>query len=142
MLFLSDSFDDLGVTTYMAPNTSTKEILAIEKGFWEKGDPAFFQNHFAEGGAAIMEPMGVFDKTQSVKMSSDWKPYHDVQMNDIYTQQIAPNVIAVSYHGEGTREGDNKPYKGRMTSIYVKNDGDWQLSLTVHQTLGDEKKAK
>lgn len=114
-------------------NAIAEQILNIEKGFWEQGTPEFFQKHFSENGAAIFEPMGVINKADSIEMASDAKPFQDVTMQDIYTQQLTPDVIAISYHGEGRRDGDKEPYQGRLTSIYVKKDDEWQLALTVHQ---------
>jgi hypothetical protein len=41
--------------------------------------------------------------------------------------------VILAYHGQGQREGQEKPFQGSIASTYVLCDGRWQLALTAHQ---------
>ena len=111
----------------------TDEILALEKGFWTRADdPSFFQDHMADGAISVIEPMGFLEKRQAVEMAAD-KPWKDVEMLDVHVQEVTPDCVILAYHGQGSRDGDEKPYQGSIASTYVKRDGRWQLALSAHQ---------
>lgn len=112
---------------------TTDEILALERRFWTEADnPRFFEENLASDGISVIEPMGFIEKAQAVRMTAD-KPWTDVEMDDVYVRQVAPDCVILAYHGRGSREGDEKPYLGSVASTYVRRDGRWQLALTAHQ---------
>ena len=111
-----------------------EEVLNLEKRFWEEADnPELFRETFADDGLTIMEPMGYIEKPAAMKMSGGAKPFKNVKMSDVHMRELTPDCIAVAYHGEGIREGDKKPYRGSICSIYVRRNGNWQLAIADHQ---------
>jgi hypothetical protein len=112
---------------------NAEEVLAIEKRFWEEGTPELFEEHFAHDGIAIFEPMPIIDKATSIEMAKTARPFTNVQMEDVHIQDLTPDCITISYHGQGEREGEEDIYRGRLSSVYVLRDGKWQMALTVHQ---------
>lgn len=119
--------------------SATNEVLALERRFWEEGTPELFRLHFADEGMAVFEPMGVIDKPGSIAMASRAKPFFDVKIQDVHIHEITPECITLTYHGEGRREGDEEPYRGSLSSVYVRRDGRWQMAMTVHQPWNPDK---
>jgi len=113
---------------------TTENVVDLERQFWEKGNsPEFYQKAFADDGIFVMEPVGFVDKKTAVAMSKEGSAWKDVEFTDQKTIQIAPDTIAVTYHGKGVKEGSKEPYHVTVASVYTKRQGDWQLVMTVHQ---------
>lgn len=111
----------------------TDQIISIEKRFWtEADDPDFFEEHFADEGISVIEPMGFIDKPKAVAMTAD-KPWQDVGLKDVQVRELTPDCVILAYHGQGRHEGDKEPYRASIASTYVRRDGHWQLALTAHQ---------
>ncbi|HWD40656.1 MAG TPA: nuclear transport factor 2 family protein [Fimbriimonas sp.] len=109
-------------------------ILNLEKGFWEHGNDAdFFKENFDDDGLNVIEPMGFIDKAGAVKMSSQAKPWKNVKMQDVHVQELTPDCVSLAYHGEGSQDGMDEPYRATISSVYVRRDGKWRLALTSHQ---------
>jgi hypothetical protein len=112
---------------------ATDQIVEIEKGFWTQADDSgYFQEHMAEGGLSVMEPMGFIEKKQAMEMTAE-KPWKTVTMDDLQVRQVTPECVILTYHGTGHRDGDAKPYQGSIASTYVRDGGRWLLALTSHQ---------
>jgi hypothetical protein len=121
----------------------TDQIIELERTFWsEANNPDFFKKAFAEDGVFVMEPMGFLEKEQVVAQTDNSKPWTDVEMKDVKVREIAPDCVAVAYHGQGRQEGQDKPYCGTICSVYVKRDGEWQMAVSSHQPWDPEGKKK
>jgi hypothetical protein len=111
----------------------TDVILAIERRFWtEADDPATFRELIADGGISVIEPMGVVEKDQAIKMAAP-APWTDVQMSDVVVRRLTPDLAILAYHGRARGVADGKPYQGSIASTYARVDGHWKLALTAHQ---------
>jgi hypothetical protein len=114
-------------------SATTDEILALEKRFWtEADDPRFFEENTADDLITVLEPMGFIDKQQGLKMMAD-KPWTKVEMTDVQIRQPIPDCVLLAYHGQGSHDGDDEPYRGSIASTYIRRNGRWQLTLTAHQ---------
>ncbi len=112
----------------------TDDVVALERKFWSNAnDPTYFQETMADGGIAVMEPMGFIEKAQAVQYAAQGKSRRDVEFKDLIVRQVTLDCIVLAYHGTGRSEGDEKPYRGSICSVYVKRDGRWQSALTAHQ---------
>jgi hypothetical protein len=112
---------------------TTDNILSIEKGFWTEADkPGYFEQHVADGGLSVIEPMGFIEKQEVMKSPAE-KPWGKVEMLDVQVRQLTPDCVILAYHGRGHRDGDEKPYQGSIASTYVRIDGSWKLALSAHQ---------
>lgn len=121
----------------------TEQIIALEREFWTRGgDNAFMEAAMADGAMAVVEPMGIIEKEQSLEMNSNSKPFTDVQMLDINVRQVTPELVILAYHGRGINSKTSLPYAGSICSAYVKKDGKWQLALTAHQPWTPDAKQK
>lgn len=116
-------------------------VLEIERGFWEKGnDPEYFKENSLKEGFSVIESMGFVDQPSAVKMAKDAKPWKNVKMQDIHAVDLNDDCIAIGYHGEGSQEGMDQPYRTTVSSLYVRRDGKWKLAVTSHQGWSDEAK--
>jgi len=114
-------------------SSDTDEVLAIERGFWtQANEPAYFAQHMAEGGLAVIEPLGFVERHQAVAMPAD-RPWVDVELRDVVVRQVSADCIILAYHGRGRRSGDAQPYLGSIASAYVRQDGHWRLAISAHQ---------
>ena len=121
----------------------TEEVIALEREFWTRGgDNAFMDRAMADGAIAVVEPIGIIPKEQSMEMNSQAKPFKQVEMLDISVREMSPEVVILAYHGRGVNGANNEPYQGSICSTYVKKDGKWQLALTAHQPWKPEAKKK
>ena len=114
-------------------NDVAAEVLAIEKGFWTRADdPHYFEEHVADGGLTVIEPMGLIEKQQAVAMTAD-RPWDDVDMLDVQVRHLVADCVVLAYHGRGRRDGDETSYTGSIASAYVRQDGHWRLAISAHQ---------
>jgi hypothetical protein len=117
-------------------SANTDAVTALERQFWTNCDnPDFFARHFADDGVTVFEPSGIFGKEQALRESAGGKPWLDVKMEDVVFRELAPNCVAITYRGSGRREGDDRAYRARISSIYLHRQGRWQLGFTSHQEL-------
>lgn len=115
-------------------SSDTGEVVALERQFWSNAnDPAFFERTMAEGGIAVIEPLGFIEKPEAVRYAAGGKSRADVTFKDLIVREVASGVVVLAYHGEGRAAGEEKPYRGSICSVYVKRDGRWQSVLTAHQ---------
>ena len=117
----------------------TDQVLELEKKFWSEADNTdFFKKAFADDGMFVMEPIGFLEKDQVLAQTDNSKPWTDVEMKDVKVREIAPDCVAVVYHGQGKQEGQDKPYHGSICSVYVKRNGEWQMAVSSHQPWDPE----
>jgi hypothetical protein len=113
---------------------TTDTVLGIEKGFWTEADnPSYFEEHVAEEGLSVIEPMGFIEKQQAIQWPAE-KPWDAVEMLDVQVRQMTPDCVILAYHGRGRRDGDEKPYQGSIASTYIRIEGNWKLALSAHQS--------
>lgn len=111
----------------------TDEIIALERRLWTESDnPATLREIVLDEAISVIEPMGFITKQQAMGMPAE-HPWTDVRMTDVVVHQVTDDCITLAYHGQGTQEGRDEPYRGSIASVYVKREGRWQLALTAHQ---------
>ena len=99
---------------------TTDTVLGIEKGFWTEADnPSYFEEHVADEGLSVIEPMGFIEKQQVIQSPAE-KPWGAVEMFDVQVRQMTPDCVILAYHGRGRRDGDEKPYQGSIASTYLR----------------------
>jgi hypothetical protein len=115
-------------------STTTDEVLAIERGFWDNADsPAFFEKTIADGGITVIEPMGAIPKPMAVQAAGQGERWVDLEMTDVVANQVGADCVVLAYHARAKRASDGTPYQGSIASTYLRNGDFWQLALTCHQ---------
>jgi len=111
----------------------TEDVLAIEKGFWtQASNRQFFEQHLADDGLSVMEPMGAIEKKQALQKTAP-AAWGQPEMSDVVVKQLTPDLIVLAYHATSRRPSDGQPYQGSIASAYARINGRWQLALTAHQ---------
>lgn len=105
------------------------ELMTIEKGFWEHGNDAdYFRKNMADSGLAILEG-GVTTKDQAIDMTTLSKPWTGVSYTDIRVMPLSADCAALIYTATGNRPDNRQPYCARVTSVYQRRGGQWQIAL-------------
>ncbi len=102
-------------------------LVEVERAFWERGDPAMYEEGFAEDGRCVFG-FGVLDKATTVASMEGGAGWSDVVFDEVEVLHLHPQVRALVYLGEGTRS-DGERYRSRVSSTYVERDGVWLLAL-------------
>jgi hypothetical protein len=108
-----------------------QELIELEKGFWRAAgnDGDFFREHMADDALAVMAS-GVMTKHDAVSSGEEAKPWTNIRIDHPKVMRFSEDTVALIYRGSAEQEG--KPYSANIASIYVKQNGGWQLSLTHH----------
>jgi hypothetical protein len=115
------------------------ELLAIEKGFWERGNEAdYFRHNMVDGGLAVLAE-GVMTKQDAVEMTGASKPWRGVSYTDIRVMPLSADCAALLYTATGNRPDNNEPYHSRVTSVYQRRNGKWQIALHQQTVIPDQK---
>ena len=109
-----------------------QELLELEQGFWNAaGDRGFYEEHFADNGVAVFPfKGGILDAGKvrdSVESGVTWK---NVEFLNVHVIELAPQCAALIYEAVGSRDGQ-PDYHALLSSVYVRDDGAWQM--VVHQ---------
>ena len=105
-----------------------KELLAIEKGFWN-GDADYYRRNLDDSClVAFTEMAGTFDKEQiagSIKGTDRWR---DLRIDVQGVLDSIPDLAIITYRAHATRKS-GEPYEALVTSGYVARDGGWKMLL-------------
>jgi hypothetical protein len=114
-------------------NATQEQILEIERGFWTRADDRrYYDENMVDGALSVIEPMGAVEKAQALSNLAD-APWTDVDMRDVTIREVTPEVVVLAYHGTGRHARDDKPFRGSIASVYVRDGNRWRLALTSHQ---------
>src|SRR5262245_59255471 len=96
-----------------------EDVLAIEVGFWtQASNRQFFDQHLADNGLSVMEPMGAIEKKQALQKTAP-APWAQPEMSDVVVKQVTPDLIVVAYHAASRRPSDGEAYQGSIASAYA-----------------------
>ncbi len=103
------------------------DLVSLEERFWEAaGDAGFYRRRFAEDGRCVFG-FGVLDKEATVASMESAEPWSSFELHEVSVVEPAPGTAALLYRATATRGGE--PYEARVSSVYVRRDGDWRLFL-------------
>lgn len=115
-------------------STTTDEVLATERGFWDNANsPEFFEKTIADGGITVIEPIGAILKPMAVQAAAHGERWVDLELTDVVVNEVRADCVALAYHARAKRASNGTPYSGSIASTYVRNGAGWQMALTCHQ---------
>jgi Domain of unknown function (DUF4440) len=109
------------------------ELIELERAGWTSlcngtgGD--FYGRTMTSDGVMVLANGSVMARDDVVAALGQAPPWASYEMDDIQVVPIGENSAALVYVGTGHRDGDDPPFVGVMSSIYVKQDGTWRLAL-------------
>jgi uncharacterized protein (TIGR02246 family) len=107
------------------------ELIALERRFWEAaGDPAFYEDHFADDGRCVFG-FGLLDKAATVASMASAAPWGSFALHDVEVVALHPDAAVLTYTATADRDGEE--HRAAVSSAYARRDGRWQL-VVHHQT--------
>jgi hypothetical protein len=106
---------------------TASQLWGLEKQFW-LGGADVFQQQLADNSVMVF-PGIVFTKPQTVESLASGSRWTSVSFTDQRLVQLTPDAIALIYRASGSRERQEAAYSALVSSVYVRQDGDWRLAL-------------
>lgn len=105
----------------------TAELQKLELAFWLEGggNPAFWEEHFAEEGIVAL-PMGVMDKTETIAAMEAADGWESVEITDVRVAR-AGDAAVMAYRATGRPRGSGSDYTAVITSVYRRRGDGWEL---------------
>lgn len=109
------------------------ELLALERAGWDSlcdgtGDD-FYGRTMTEDGLMVLANGMVMDRAEVVEALGQSPPWASYELSDVRIVPIGDGTAALVYVGTAQRGGDDPPFVGAMSSVYVRTDGQWRLAL-------------
>jgi hypothetical protein len=109
------------------------ELIELERAGWASlcdgtGDE-FYGRTMADDGVMVLANGSVMTRDDVVAALGQAPPWASYEMDDIRLVPLGDESAALVYVGTGRRDGDDPPFVGVMSSVYVKRDGRWKLAL-------------
>jgi hypothetical protein len=109
------------------------ELIELERAGWASlcdGTAAdFYGQTMTVDGVMVLANGTVMSRDEVVGALGQAPPWASYRMDDVQVVPIGEDSAALVYIGTGHRNGDDPPFVGIMSSVYVKRDGGWKLAL-------------
>jgi hypothetical protein len=103
------------------------KLWGLEEQFWLGGVDVYRQ-YLADNSLMVFPGM-VLTKAQTVESIASGPRWTSVSFADQQLVQLTPDTVALVYRASGSRPREESPYSALVSSVYVKQDGDWRLAL-------------
>jgi hypothetical protein len=109
------------------------ELMELERAGWASlcdgtGDD-FYGRTMSGDGLMVLANGTVMSRDDVVAALGQAPPWSSYEMDDVRVVPIGNDSAALVYVGTGHRDGEDEPFVGVMSSVYVKREGQWQLVL-------------
>jgi Domain of unknown function (DUF4440) len=104
------------------------DLIALEEQFW-RGDADFYRQRLtAEALMVLPDPVGVLGKEETVTSISQAPRWRDVEFTEVNAVMLATDAALLVYHATA-RRAEDATYVTRASSVYVRQDGAWNLAF-------------
>lgn len=122
----------------MTDSEVTRELVELEHAGWKSlcdgtGDE-FYGRLMTKDAVMVLVNGMVLDRaavTSALGQSPPWARY---EIADVRLVPISADSCALVYTGTGWRDGQEEPFVGAMSSVYVRTDDGWRLVLYQQST--------
>jgi hypothetical protein len=109
------------------------ELIELERAGWTSlcdgtGDE-FYGRTMPGDGVMVLANGTVMTRDEVVAALGQAPPWASFEMDDLRVVPLGDDSAALVCVGTGHRDGDDPPFIGIMSSVYVKRDGGWKLAL-------------
>ena len=109
------------------------ELIELERAGWASlcdgtGDD-FYGRMMTSDGVMVLANGTVMTRDDVVAALGQAPAWASYEMDDVQVVPLGPDSAALVYVGTGHREGDEPPFVGVMSSVYVRRDDGWGLAL-------------
>ena len=102
-------------------------LWQMERDFWTGGTDVY-RRHLAGDALLVFSGM-TLDREGAIASIADAPRWSRVRFTDERQVALAGDVTALVYHAAARRAGGDADYRARVTSVYARRDGRWQLAL-------------
>jgi len=115
-------------------NEDTKSaLLDLERRGWDSLCDAtgseFYGDLMTDGGVMVLANGAVMNREAVVASLEQAPPWQSYDIEDVRLVEAGVDAAGLVYVGTGYREGDQPAFVGVMSSVYVRQDGQWRLAL-------------
>ncbi len=100
-------------------------LLAKEQRLWSGGRSDYRRTLDDDCLIAFAEAAGVTSR-DVIADQADGDRWHDLEIEVEGLLQPTEDVVLMTYHATAVR-ADQEPYEARVSSGYVRRDGDWKM---------------
>jgi len=105
------------------------QLIELEERFW-KGGADFYREKLAPDSLMVFgDPVGTLEKEAAIASISDAPRWRDVRFTDVQHVSLSPDVMLLTYRVAAGRDGMDRDYAARASSVYVRRDGEWRLAF-------------
>lgn len=109
------------------------ELIDLERAGWaslcDGRADEFYGRTMSDDGVMVLANGTVMTRDDVVGALRQAPPWASYEMDDVRVVPLGDDAAALVYVGTGHRDGDDPPFIGVMSSVYVKRDGGWKLAL-------------
>ena len=109
------------------------ELLELEHAGWaslcDGTGSEFYGDLMTESGLMVLANGSVMTRDDVVDALAQAPPWARYEIDDVRRLQLGEGATALVYTGTGYRSGNDLPFVGVMTSVYVRHDSTWKLAL-------------
>jgi hypothetical protein len=113
------------------------DLLAKERTLWSGGAPAYRNALDGDCLIAFTEMAGVQSRDAIADMAGKGERWHDVDIEVEGLLNPTPDVTLLTYRVSALKGKSTEPYNARVSSGYVRRDGDWRMMFHQQTPLGD-----
>jgi hypothetical protein len=113
------------------------DLLALERKLWSGGRAAYERALDDDCLIAFTEMAGVSSR-DSIAKQADASRWHDLHLAVEGFLQPTDDVALLTYRASATR-AEQEPYTARVSSGYVRRQGDWKLMFHQQTPLSTAK---
>jgi hypothetical protein len=105
------------------------ELSALEEQFW-KGDADFFRRHLIDDALLVLPPpAGLMTKAMTVRSIGESSRWSEVTLREVNVLELSDGVALLTYRATARREAAGPRYTARVSSAFVRRDGEWKLAF-------------
>lgn len=113
-----------------------EDLLEMEQQLWSGGATAYRRTLDDDCLIGFTEAVGVTSR-ESIAAQADGNRWHDLDIELEGFLQPTDDVALLTYHATAVREND-EPYEARVSSGYVRRDGEWKMMFHQQTPLPTE----
>jgi hypothetical protein len=126
----------------MADGALLNELLTMERRGWDSlcdsTGADFYGSVMVNDGVMVLAHGLVIDREAVIASLNEAPPWRTYEISDARVISAGTGSTILVYTGVAYREGSSPAFRGLMSSIYVRVDGDWKLVLYQQTPIPSE----
>jgi len=109
------------------------ELLELERAGWrslcDSTGAEFYRATMTDDAVMVLANGQVMTRDEVVAALAQAPPWASFDLSDVRVVSMGEDAAALVYVGTARRDGDDEPFVGAMSSVYVRRDATWKLAL-------------